>query len=217
MSTLLMRLAAPLQSWGTESKFDVRRTEKEPSKSGVIGLVAAALGIRRDENEKIERLSGLRFGVRVDKEGVMIRDYHIAKSGKDTYVTNRYYLSDAVFVVGLESTDEGILYQIEEALSHPVFPLYLGRRSCPPTGKLSLGITPLSLEEALSSAPIQNEKADAVRIVIEAKKGNRGSLLRDQPVSFNSENRQYAFRQAIEMMVLPEQSLKGHDPMAELE
>ena len=45
MSTLLLRLAGPMQSWGTDSKFDVRRTGREPSKSGVIGLVAAALGI----------------------------------------------------------------------------------------------------------------------------------------------------------------------------
>ena len=49
MSTLLLRLAAPLQSWGASSKFGRRATEREPTKSGVIGLVAAALGIRRTE------------------------------------------------------------------------------------------------------------------------------------------------------------------------
>ena len=59
MSTLLLRLAGPLQSWGTDSKFEVRRTENEPSKSGVIGLVAAALGIRR--NEEISELNSLRM------------------------------------------------------------------------------------------------------------------------------------------------------------
>lgn len=48
MSTLLLRLAAPLQSWGIDSKFDIRRTGREPSKSGVIGLICAALGIKRD-------------------------------------------------------------------------------------------------------------------------------------------------------------------------
>ena len=42
MSTLLLRLAAPLQAWGTASKFERRRTQREPSKSGVIGMLAAA-------------------------------------------------------------------------------------------------------------------------------------------------------------------------------
>lgn len=80
MSTLLLRLAGPLQSWGTDSKFEVRRTENEPSKSGVIGLVAAALGIRR--NEEISELNSLRMGVRVDQEGKLMRDFHTAHSEK---------------------------------------------------------------------------------------------------------------------------------------
>jgi CRISPR system Cascade subunit CasD len=44
MPVLLLRLAAPLQSWGVESKFDTRRTLGYPTKSGVIGLVASAMG-----------------------------------------------------------------------------------------------------------------------------------------------------------------------------
>ncbi len=69
MSTLLLRLAAPLQSWGIDSKFDIRRTGREPSKSGVIGLICAALGIKRDDDEMVSQLATLLFGVRVDKEG----------------------------------------------------------------------------------------------------------------------------------------------------
>ena len=103
MSTLLVRLAAPLQAWGLESKFDVRRSGREPTKSGVIGLVAAALGIRRNEDERLAELAAMRFGVRVDREGVMIRDFHTARTPVTAYVTQRYYLSDAVFVAGLES------------------------------------------------------------------------------------------------------------------
>ena len=80
MSTLLLRLAGPLQSWGTDSKFDVRRTGREPSKSGVIGMVAAALGIQREEDERIRELAGLRFGVRADREGKLLRDYQTVKA-----------------------------------------------------------------------------------------------------------------------------------------
>ena len=52
MATLLLRLAAPLQSWGMDSKFETRKTNREPTKSGVVGLLAAALGIRRDEPDR---------------------------------------------------------------------------------------------------------------------------------------------------------------------
>ena len=140
MSTLLLRLAGPLQSWGTDSRFDVRRTGREPSKSGVIGMVAAALGISREDDSKIRDLAGLRMGIRADREGSLLRDYQTVKAkqnklygpAKDmAYVTNRYYLSDAVFLVGLEG-DRKLLEQIKEALQSPAYPLYLGRRSCPP-------------------------------------------------------------------------------------
>ena len=114
MATLLLRLAAPLQSWGTDSKFEIRNTSREPSKSGVVGLLAAALGRKRDAN--LEDLNRLRFGVRVDQEGELLHDYHIASIhgygpmiekiknyDKKPFITHRYYLSDAVFLVGLES------------------------------------------------------------------------------------------------------------------
>lgn len=58
MSTLLLRFAAPLQAWGTESKYDIRKTDREPSKSGIVGFLAAALGRKRDES--VEDLNALR-------------------------------------------------------------------------------------------------------------------------------------------------------------
>lgn len=61
MATLLLRLAAPLQSWGADSKFETRKTNREPTKSGVIGLLAAALGLRRDDAAGLARLNGLHF------------------------------------------------------------------------------------------------------------------------------------------------------------
>ena len=44
MSVLLVRLAGPMQSWGSQSRFSHRDTEREPTKSGVVGLLSAALG-----------------------------------------------------------------------------------------------------------------------------------------------------------------------------
>ncbi len=119
---------------GADSKFETRKTGREPTKSGVIGLLAAALGLRRDEREALLRLTGLRFGVRVEREGQLLVDYHTAKTQdeKTSYVTYRHYLQDAVFLAGIESTDTALLQQLQQALLHPAFPLYLGRRSCPP-------------------------------------------------------------------------------------
>lgn len=76
MATLLLRLQGPMQSWGTTSRFDERDTQLEPSKSGVLGLVCAALG--RDRHEPVDDLAVLRMGVRVDQEGVPMRDYQTA-------------------------------------------------------------------------------------------------------------------------------------------
>ena len=111
MATLLLRLAAPLQAWGADSKFETRKTGREPTKSGVIGLLAAALGLRRDEREAPLRLTGLRFGVRVEREGQLLVDYHTAKTQdeKTSYVTYRHYLQDAVFLAGIESEDAALL------------------------------------------------------------------------------------------------------------
>ena len=80
MSTLLLRLAAPLQAWGINSKFDIRKTEREPSKSGVVGLLAAALGRRRDES--LDDLTALTFGIRSDKEGELLKDFHMVLKDK---------------------------------------------------------------------------------------------------------------------------------------
>lgn len=212
MSTLLLRLAGPMQSWGTDSKFDVRRTQREPSKSGVIGLVAAAMGIRRDEKEALKPLTALRFGVRVDREGVMMRDYHTAKSQKSAYVTNRYYLANAVFVAGLESEDAELLKKIAQALQTPTFPMYLGRRSCPPTGRVFLKISEKSLEEALKD----DAPTEATRIVFDAKSDEAGGLVHDVPVSFDPARREYAYRRVNEEFLHANEEIY-HDPMAELE
>lgn len=211
MSTLLLRLAGPLQSWGVDSKFDTRRTGREPSKSGVIGLAAAALGIRRQDREVLRALADLRFGVRVDREGTLIRDFQTARPEKGTpYVTYRYYLADAVFTAGLESGDEALLERIGEALRAPAFPLYLGRRSCPPAGGVFLGISEKPLEAALlDSAP-----EGYTRLVLDAGAGEAGGLVRDVPLSFDPARREYAYRRVVEKRGSP---AEDHDPMAELE
>lgn len=211
--TLLLQLAAPLQSWGADSKFETRRTNKEPTKSGVVGLVAAALGIQRDEDDKIQKLASLKFGVRVDKEGKLLKDFHIVQTEKKNYVTNRYYLQDAVFIAGFESDNKEELEEIYEALKCPAYPIFLGRRACPPARKVPLGIFSGTLKENLETYPPAYEKARELRVVIDAESGN---VCRDLPISFNPNDRKHGFR-AFKEYVIPVKQPGEHDPMAELD
>lgn len=217
MGTLMLRLAAPLQAWGTESKFDIRQTGKEPSKSGVIGLLAAALGRKRDAD--LSDLSHLKFGVRVDKEGKLLRDFQMVQEKvKKPYLTNRYYLADAVFLVALECEDDAFLADIEEALKTPAYPLFLGRRSCPPTLPLVLGIRDTDLLTALYQEPALTKKdGEIIRIVTEALPGDDAyARVKDVPVSFSPYHREYRYRKSVERALFREILNEEHDPMSEL-
>ena len=227
MAALLLRLAAPLQSWGADSKFETRKTNREPTKSGVIGLLAAALGLRRDDAAGIARLNGLHFAVRADREGSLLVDFHTAnreedrKKGKAPYVTYRHYLQDAVFLVGLESEDTALLQELETALKHPVYPLYLGRRSCPPTLPLCLGIRAGELLDTLRAEPllVKQRNGAPLRIVADADPADAAAVpRRDLAVSFSPIHRQYGFRPVREWNTNPPEmpGATEHDAMAEL-
>jgi CRISPR system Cascade subunit CasD len=142
--TLLIRLCGPMQSWGTQSRFIYRDTGSEPSKSGVIGLLCAALGKPRREtagnsNPTLGELAELRMGVRVDREGALECDCHTAEDvaeahgkGRRTVQSWRYFLADADFLVGLER-GKNLLERLNAALASPVWHLYLGRKSFVPS------------------------------------------------------------------------------------
>jgi CRISPR system Cascade subunit CasD len=172
MKTLVLRLAGPMQSWGTDSRFTYRETRLEPSKSGVVGLLCAALGKSKfdargrpvdedddcDDCPSLSRLAGLRMGVRVDRPGILLKDYHTvggaywhdatdknsprrygvlkADGGLKTEPSHRFYIADAIFLVGLESRDERdeeILELLHERLRRPVWQLCLGRKAFAPS------------------------------------------------------------------------------------
>lgn len=147
MPSLLLPLIGPMQSWGTTSRFDQRDTGKEPSKSGVLGLLAAALGIDRENWTDLEPLTRLSMTVRHDRPGVPKRDYQTAgcaagdviikADGKPStaggVVSYRHYLADAAFLVVLGGEDRVLLKRAHEALCNPVWPLALGRKSYVPS------------------------------------------------------------------------------------
>ncbi|GAB3393390.1 type I-E CRISPR-associated protein Cas5/CasD [Azotobacter armeniacus] len=197
MATLLLRLQGPMQSWGTTSRFDERDTQLEPSKSGVLGLICAALG--RDRSEPLEDLAALRMGVRVDREGVPMRDYQTATgvliaSGKAdfkrTVVSPRFYLADAVFLVGLEGADTTLLEHIQAALRAPVWSLALGRKSFVPSKPVFLpdGMQQADLLAALQTYPaLVVPEGTTWRLALEDPQ--EGSVRLDQPVGPFAERR----------------------------
>lgn len=231
MPTLLLRLAGPMQSWGTTSRFDQRDTGKEPSKSGVIGLLAAALGIDRENWDDLEPLTRLTMAVRHDRPGVLKRDYQTAgcaaidrmrradgSLSDDGVTSQRHYLADAVFLVGLEGTDRGLLERAHAALQNPAWPLALGRKSYVPSEAVSLdgGVVDAPLLDALTlrpwiASPRRYEpRPERLLISIESHDGS-GALRMDQPVSSFSERRFGARYVRSEWMALPQEEI--HAPV----
>ncbi|MFD4398568.1 type I-E CRISPR-associated protein Cas5/CasD [Kitasatospora sp. NPDC058478] len=257
-SVLLARLAAPLQSWGSGSHFERRDTQLHPTKSGCVGMVAAALGL--DRTDDIGHLAALRFGVRADRPGTPAHDYQVVGGGpmplrprdlitdhrradaaaarldgergptfgraagtafaswygapkeiapdertgvllagnlrRDPIQTYRWYLADAAFVAAFESRDRDLLERIAGALEQPKRLLWLGRKSCPPSGTIAGGVHPGTLETVLrSTAPLPNATAKAPWFWCEVPPGTRGaSRTTDQPVTFDPEQRMHAVR-----------------------
>ncbi len=157
---LLLRLEGPLQSWGTRSRWDVRETASEPTKSGLIGLLGCALGFPMDDPRLEELDNSLRYGVRVENPGRVLVDYQtitdylptadgrfkvrgttlggpaakLREEGIEaaTIISHRAYLEDAAFLAAFEQADEGaiLLEECAIAIKHPRWPLYLGRKAC---------------------------------------------------------------------------------------
>lgn len=222
MGTLLLRLVGPMQSWGVQSNFTHRDTGLEPSKSGVIGLVCAAMGRGRDK--PIDDLAALRMGVRVDREGLVKYDYHTANdvlkaSGagtKDTELSYRYYLADAAFLVGLEGRNLDLLRQLDHALRHPHWFLFLGRKAFVPSEPvwISDSFQPdQDLETALRHYPRLRSKRspfddDQARLMIEDAR--RGDIARpDQPISFAKGHRQFTVRRLYADFCIPPSAQEG--------
>lgn len=202
MSVLLLRLSGPMQSWGDSSRFVRRATLNEPTKSGVVGLLAAALG--RSREDSVEDLASLEFGVRTDQVGRLMSDFQTERplKGKPMPLSHRYYLADARFLVALGG-DKEQLESLDAALRSPKWPLYLGRRSCPPDMPVSLGVRDeyKGVRDALGKEPWaasdwyrRRSKAADLEISCDGKEGEPCTSQCDFPLSFSGEGRRYANR-----------------------
>jgi CRISPR system Cascade subunit CasD len=172
---LLFRLYGPMASWGEIAVGESRHSAVHPSRSALLGLLGAALGIRRDDDEAQQALAaGYRFAVKVLSTGVPLRDYHTVQSpprrknvvyrtraqelankqSLETLLSMREYRCDALAIAAAEALQSArwTLNEISAALLRPAFPLYLGRKSCPPALPLAPEvITAESLNKAFET------------------------------------------------------------------
>jgi CRISPR system Cascade subunit CasD len=174
---LLLRLYGPLASWGEIAVGESRHSAVHPSRSALLGLLGAALGIERgDEAGQQALISGYRFGIKLECAGSPLRDYHTVQVGVpprkfqfrsrrqelaadkvETILSAREYRCDSLALVAVEALPGAPagLEELAQALRQPHFPLYLGRKSCP----LALPLMPqrlsaASLRELLDAAQL---------------------------------------------------------------
>lgn len=188
-NTLFLRLSGPMQSWGTGSRLQIRRTDPYPSKSGVLGMILCAMGVPRPKApDALGPLVSLAMGVRIDRPGAVDWDYHTAGAGigirqakggikytattgePETLLSRREYLLDASFLVALKGDAETI-QQSRDALENPVWPVFLGRKCCIPTEPVVAGIGDHSdLRQALESQPYYCDRpfTDGATLAVDA-------------------------------------------------
>jgi CRISPR system Cascade subunit CasD len=217
---LALLLDAPLQSWGFASRFQRRTTGLHPTKSGVLGMICAALGIGKGTNAERELLQapltmtsiaiprlvgGPRSVVAAPVPVRRLEDFHTVQntrraSGKpntDPVVTHRQYLADAKFGIILAG-DRALLDRIADALRNPVWGIWFGRKSCLPSAPVCRGVFASRQEAAhalVGDAPL--EQFTCVEEVADFAAGT--DSYNDQPVSFgqpdsSSEGRAFTIR-----------------------
>jgi CRISPR system Cascade subunit CasD len=175
---LVLKLDGPMQAWGTHTFEDFRPSNLFPTRSGLLGLIGACLGLERSNHQGQERLAAsVEFGVRVDyaahrperdqwaeKHAVKLTDFHTVlaarkvdgSANENPVVSRREYLFDAAFTVAVGEKPNAAysLEVIAEALRCPCYTPVLGRRSCPLASPLFAGWQDgADAKEALSKVP----------------------------------------------------------------
>lgn len=177
---LVFQLYAPLVSWGAQAVGQERPTEDHPGRSSMLGLLAAALGIYRSEEQRHQLLSDVcKFGIKLYAPGLTLRDFHtvqappankrnlhlstrrdeLRESKLGTILSFRSYQQDSLHIVAVTSSDDAFsLEKLQTALRYPHFHLYFGRKACPPAAPLNPQIIAAdTLKQALDSYVVGEE------------------------------------------------------------
>lgn len=209
---LILRLDGPMQAWGTHTFEDFRPSNLYPTRSGLLGVLAACLGIERSDHATQAALAAsVEFSVRVDttverlgrkqpaiKSGMKLPDFHTVmdarkvdgKVNKFPVVSRREYLFDAAFTVavGTKSNAPFTLDTIAVALRRPLYTPTLGRRACPTTRPIFDG----ELEAADGVAALRASRGSGALIYSESLESGQPLRLRDVPL--HGSKRQFGTR-----------------------
>ena len=209
-----------LQSWGcNESMTSRRQTLRFPTKSGIIGMFASALGLERDMSNEdkigigLNDLRSLEFGIRIDDDGTIGRDYRTMheydynvdmKTGlihgrkfsrKPSEISERNFIMDAVFIVAVRGTDE-IINRIHDSLNNPHYALYYGRKEFPASFDMLMNIKMDNFLDVPIMTAFENEPSHSrsninrsLRVIIDDNTSN--DYIMDDPVSFDMNDRKY--------------------------
>ncbi len=180
---LVFTLCAALGAMGELAGHERRGSLTWPGRSAVIGLVAAAMGIRRGNDDAFARLDALRMAVGVIDDGVPLRDYHTVET-IPTAAARKPDSRPAAIARAGRNTNTTITLRRGRGLRQPAFTLYLGRKSCPlaappaprivraegPLQALSLAVRPpfghqgalrlIASDERLSQDDVQDSRND---------------------------------------------------------
>jgi CRISPR system Cascade subunit CasD len=198
---LILKLQGPMQAWGKESFEGLRPSELFPGRSALLGLLAACLGIDRNDREgQLSLATSVYFAVRIDpvfdnetKKPIATQkmtDYHTVKNARedyrglkshDTIQTWREYWQDACYTVAIWNTDKATktLAEIAQAVKHPLYTPVLGRRSCPLARPLFE--TTLTAKSALAALSQVGENQGTVYDEEYSEKA-RAMKIRDVPI-----------------------------------
>ena len=181
-NTLFLWLEGPMQSWGEKARWSRRDSATEPTKSGVVGLLACSFGL--DQDTDIRELSqNLHIGVRCDQPGTLIKDYQTIEGPWGTQLSDRYYLHDSRFLIAIQSDKTDIIEKLANAIQNPIWPIFLGRKSCPPSRPPFGGTGNFpTMKDALESVSLTNSHRgdnQNVRVVLECG-SEEGTLRRDE-------------------------------------
>ena len=194
---IVLRLEGVMQSWGEDSKWNHRASRQMPSKSGIVGMLACAMGLERDDHAIVELGNAIIMAVRADRPGMIATDFQTVtgyplltaegkpRSGGNTFISRREYLQDAVFTVFIEA-EEGWEGRITDALSDPVWPVYLGRKNCVPSRPVLMETTMEygSLQDAVKRYPASARSIMPMEYELEVRDDSLSSYNRtDQRVS----------------------------------
>lgn len=213
-AVLALRLEGPMQSWGYDSQFNRRNTWLFPTKSALVGLCCAAMGLSRGSQEEKEvlkqfvalQLLSIAIPRRVKNKEIMVKrmqDYHTVRGtrsaeGKvknDAVLTYRQYLNDAGFVALFEG-EKGFLEKIGMFLQNPVWGVWLGRKACIPSAPVFAGV--YSTKEEAAKALLGGQPLEAFTSVQEVDQFGSGiDSYMDQPVSFELYARKFVPRRVM--------------------